>query len=119
MQLTRSGRRLGAILVSLLLAPAASAGESGVPEEFSARALEILTRSVGFKTVIGEGQVPAYAAYLAGVLREGGFAAEDITITPHGETRLGTEARRALLAAARPRRSWRVTGARIRRRSRS
>ncbi|MGE0030525.1 MAG: M20/M25/M40 family metallo-hydrolase [Steroidobacteraceae bacterium] len=86
MQLTRSGRRLGAILVSLLLAPAASAGESGVPAEVSARALEILTRSVGFKTVIGEGQVPAYAAYLAGVLREGGFAAEDITITPHGET---------------------------------
>lgn len=86
MRMTRSGRRLGVILVSLLLAPAASAGESGVPEEVSARALEILTRSVSFKTVIGEGQVPAYAAYLAGVLREGGFASEDITITPHGET---------------------------------
>lgn len=86
MQLTRSHRRLGAILMSVLLAPVASAGESGVPEEVSARALEILTRSVSFKTVIGEGQVPAYAAYLAGVLREGGFAADDIAITPHGET---------------------------------
>jgi acetylornithine deacetylase/succinyl-diaminopimelate desuccinylase-like protein len=81
-----TGRRLGVVLLSLLLAPAASAADTGVPESVSAQALEILTRSIGYKTVIGEGQVPAYAAYLAGVLNDGGFAAEDITITPYGET---------------------------------
>lgn len=41
---------------------------------------------MGFKTVKGDGQVPAYAAYLAGVLKAGGFAAGDIDITPVGET---------------------------------
>ena len=79
-------RALGAILVSLMFAPVASADDASVPKPVSAQAHEILTRSVGFKTVIGEGQVPAYAAYLAGVLKDGGFAAEDITITPYGET---------------------------------
>lgn len=82
----KSGRRLGVTLLSLLLVPVASATDAGVPQAVSAQALEILTRSVAFKTVIGEGQVPAYAEYLAGVLRDGGFAAEDITITTYGET---------------------------------
>ena len=50
------------------------------------QALEMLKRSVGFKTVEGEGQVPAYAEYLAGELKAHGFAAEDIEITPRGET---------------------------------
>jgi acetylornithine deacetylase/succinyl-diaminopimelate desuccinylase-like protein len=86
MQLTRSGRRLGVVLMSALLAPLASAGETGVPAAVSGQALEILTRSIAFRTVKGEGQVPAYAAYLAGVLKDGGFAAEDLTITPYGET---------------------------------
>jgi len=83
---TMTRRALGAILVSLLLVPAASASDAGVPKAASGQALEILKRSIGFKTVKGEGQVPAYAAYLAGVLQDGGFAAEDITITPYGET---------------------------------
>jgi acetylornithine deacetylase/succinyl-diaminopimelate desuccinylase-like protein len=86
MQPVNTGRRLGAVLLSLLLAPLASATDAGVPQAVSAQALEILTRSIAFKTVIGEGQVPVYAAYLAGVLKNGGFAAEDITITPYGET---------------------------------
>ncbi len=81
----RSGRRLAAIL--LCLAPlAASAADTPVPPDISAKALEMLKRSVGFKTVQGEGQVPAYAEFLAGELRAHGFAAEDITITPRGET---------------------------------
>ncbi|MBM4218835.1 MAG: M20/M25/M40 family metallo-hydrolase [Gammaproteobacteria bacterium] len=79
------GRRLGALL--MCLAPLASAaGGPAVPPELSARALEMLQRSVGFRTVAGEGQVPAYAEYLAAELRAHGFAAEDITITPRGET---------------------------------
>jgi acetylornithine deacetylase/succinyl-diaminopimelate desuccinylase-like protein len=50
------------------------------------QALEILKRSIAFKTVEGAGQVPAYAEYLAGVLKAGGIAAEDIRIERHGET---------------------------------
>jgi acetylornithine deacetylase/succinyl-diaminopimelate desuccinylase-like protein len=80
-----AGRRLAAIL--LCLAPlAAVAADSSVPPELSAKALDMLKRSVAFRTVQGEGQVPAYAEYLAGELRAHGFAAEDITITPRGET---------------------------------
>jgi len=44
--------------------------------------LEMLKRSVGFKTVKGEGQVPAYAEYLAGELKAHGFADDDVKITP-------------------------------------
>jgi len=80
-----SGRRLGVILMCLLPV-AASAAKPAVPPDISERALEILKRSIGFKTAIGEGQVPAYAEYLAGELKAGGFAADDIKITPHGET---------------------------------
>lgn len=87
MRSVRTRRALGAIFLSLqFVAAAASASDTGVPKAISGQALEILTRSVGFKTVQGEGQVPAYAAYLVGVLKDGGFAAEDITITPYGET---------------------------------
>jgi acetylornithine deacetylase/succinyl-diaminopimelate desuccinylase-like protein len=80
-----SGRRLGAILLCLIPL-AAAAEDAAVPPAISAMALEMLTRSVGFKTVEGEGQMPAYAEYLAGELRANGFAAEDIVITPRGET---------------------------------
>lgn len=86
MQPANTGRCLGVILLSLLFAPLAWAADAGVPKAISAQALEILTRSIAFKTVKGEGQVPAYAAYLAGVLQDGGFAAEDIAITRYGET---------------------------------
>jgi acetylornithine deacetylase/succinyl-diaminopimelate desuccinylase-like protein len=83
---TPAGRRPAALLLCLLFAPALAAGDTAVPPALSQQALEILTRSVGFKTVKGEGQVPAYAAYLSTVLQAGGFAASDITITPMGET---------------------------------
>lgn len=79
-------RGLGALILCLLVAPAAAAADNTVPQGVSTQALEILKRSVGYRTVLGEGQVPAYAAYLSGVLQDGGFAAEDITITPYGET---------------------------------
>ncbi len=78
-------RVLAAVFLCWWLAPAAADG-SAVPPATSAKLLEILQRSIAFKTVLGEGQVPAYAAYLAGVLRDGGYAAGDIEITPHGET---------------------------------
>lgn len=81
-----SGRRLGAIALCLVPFAAAAAKEPTIPPDLSAKALEMLKRSVAFKTVEGEGQVPAYAEYLAGELKAHGFAAEDITITPRGET---------------------------------
>src|SRR5690606_9293229 len=81
-----SGRRLGAVLLCLLPLSAAAANDADVPPEISAMALETLKRSIGFKTVEGEGQMQAYAEYLAGVLKAHGFAAEDIVITPRGET---------------------------------
>ncbi|MGH8198309.1 MAG: M20/M25/M40 family metallo-hydrolase [Steroidobacteraceae bacterium] len=81
-----SGRRLGAILLCVSLVPAAWGKEPAVPAKISVQALEMLKRSIGFKTAAGEGQVPAYAEYLAGELKAGGFEASDIAITPHGET---------------------------------
>jgi len=50
-----------------------------------ADARAILERSVAFPTVPGRGQVPAYAAYLVSVLKQAGFADQDMTITPIGE----------------------------------
>ena len=94
---------LGALLLCLFVAPtAAAAAKATVPPAVSEQALEILKRSVGFKTVQGEGQVPAYAAYLAGLLRDGGFAAEDITITPYGETATLVARYRGTDSAAKP-----------------
>jgi len=86
MHLVSSRRRLGAILLCVSLVPAAWGKEPVVPAKISGQALEMLKRSIGFKTAAGEGQVPAYAEYLAGELKAGGFAAEDIEITSHGET---------------------------------
>ena len=51
-----------------------------------AEAKDILKRSIAFRTVEGQGQVPAYAAYLASVLKGAGFADSEIEITPMGET---------------------------------
>ncbi len=86
MHLIHAGRRLAATLLCFSFMPAAIAADTTVPPAISKQALEVLTRSVGFKTVKGEGQVPAYAAYLSTVLQAGGFPASDIVITPMGET---------------------------------
>ena len=78
--------RLGVLFLCFLSVPVLAAAETAVPPAISAQALEILKRSVGFRTVQGEGQMPAYAAYLSGLLQDAGIAAADITIAPHGET---------------------------------
>jgi carboxypeptidase PM20D1 len=54
--------------------------------KIAASALDVLTRSIAFRTVEGQGQVPAYAAYLASVLTAAGFDKSDISIVPRGET---------------------------------
>ena len=49
-------------------------------------ALELLKESISFRTVEGQGQVPAFAEFLARRLEAGGIPAADIQITPMGET---------------------------------
>ena len=68
------------VLMALSLPQGASA--AGDP----ALAKAVLMKSIAFRTVAGEGQVPRLAAYYASVLRQGGFAAADLEITPMGET---------------------------------
>jgi acetylornithine deacetylase/succinyl-diaminopimelate desuccinylase-like protein len=83
--MTDTRRRLAAGLSCLaIIAPAAA--QPSVPGDVSATALEVLTRSIGYRTVQGGGQVPAYAEYLSGVLQSGGYRASDIAITPQGGT---------------------------------
>jgi acetylornithine deacetylase/succinyl-diaminopimelate desuccinylase-like protein len=77
--------RIGALALALLAASPA-AGQSGKAADTAAHAKQILMKSIGYRTVKGQGQVPSYAAYLASVLKEAGFAESDVTITPVGET---------------------------------
>jgi acetylornithine deacetylase/succinyl-diaminopimelate desuccinylase-like protein len=83
---TRIGLGVAALLLLMTNAMAAGKAPPAVPADISARALEILERSVAFPSFAGQERVPEYAAYLAGVLVAGGFAPEDITITPFDET---------------------------------
>ena len=52
----------------------------------AADALALLEKSISFRTVEGQGQVPAYAQFLAQRLEAGGLPAADIKVTPMGET---------------------------------
>ncbi len=53
----------------------------------SAQALDILQRAIRFRSVAGPGnETPAFAAYLKQQLVAGGFAENDITITPVDDT---------------------------------
>ena len=78
------GRAIIAILTTSLLAAAASAATA--PEAVRAEAREILRTAVGIDTAAGQENVPKLAEYLAGKLRDGGFAPADIHIVPFGET---------------------------------
>ncbi|OHT20405.1 M20/M25/M40 family metallo-hydrolase [Edaphosphingomonas haloaromaticamans] len=73
------------LLASVALPAHAAAPAKGDPAQEKA-ALDLLVKSIGFRTVQGQGQVPAYAEYLAGVLKAAGFPAEDVVVTPRGET---------------------------------
>jgi carboxypeptidase PM20D1 len=50
------------------------------------QALDILKKSISFRTVDGAGQMPAYAEYLKSVLVEAGFAPDDVVIEPVADT---------------------------------
>lgn len=72
--------------VAGIVAAAPAVSSSKVDPALHDQALTILQKSIAFRTVEGAGQVPAYAEYLKSVLVEAGFASEDITIEPVGET---------------------------------
>jgi acetylornithine deacetylase/succinyl-diaminopimelate desuccinylase-like protein len=74
------------IAATLLLATAPVLAAPAVPAAHEAHANEILKRSIAFRTVEGQKQVPAYAAYLASVLKKAGYADADLEVTPIGET---------------------------------
>lgn len=65
---------------------AAASGKPAVDPALHDQALEILQKSISFRTVDGAGQVPAYAEYLKSVLVDAGYAPADITIEPVGNT---------------------------------
>lgn len=74
-----------AMAAGLLAMSTASFAASPPPGE-SDRALDLLKTAVSFKTVEGNHQVPAFAAYLSGLFRQAGFPASAIVFDPIGET---------------------------------
>lgn len=84
----------------------ASTAVTAAPAATQKLATDILDKSVAFKTVEGQGQVPVYAAYLAGELTKGGFSPTDIQIQTIGETATlvalyrGTSSKKPILVSA-------------------
>lgn len=71
-------------LMALLPLPAIAAPASGAAE---AQALDVAKRAIAFRSVAGPGnQTPQLAAYLTSVLVAGGFARDEVTITPVDDT---------------------------------
>jgi acetylornithine deacetylase/succinyl-diaminopimelate desuccinylase-like protein len=69
---------------ALALSAPAVAGPNPAAE---AQTLDILKQAIAFRSVEGPGnQTPQFAAYLKQVLVAGGFAADDVTITPVEDT---------------------------------
>lgn len=100
-------RRLTRLLALALLAVAGPVlAAPPATSSYSADALELLKASISFRTVQGQGQVPAYAAFLARRLEAAGIAPADIEITPLGETAYlvaryrGTGTKRPLVVSA-------------------
>ena len=81
---------MGAAALTVALACAAPAGAKPVATTadpaLTAQAKDVLKRAIAFRTVQGQGQVPALAEYFAGVLKAGGFTDQDIKIERVGET---------------------------------
>lgn len=72
--------------IAIMGLPGEAGAAAAAADADAGEAKAMLMRSVGFRTVKGEGQVPALAAYYADILRKAGFAPEDVVITPIGET---------------------------------
>lgn len=74
------------LLLILLSLSAASPCAAAELTPTQAKAREIFSRLIAFKTEVGQGQVPAMAQYLAGEFRAAGIPDADIHILPVGET---------------------------------
>ncbi|WP_340689053.1 hypothetical protein [Sphingomonas liriopis] len=57
-------RYLFALLAASALIPAAASAQNAPTTPAGREALVLLTKGIAFRTVEGQGQVPAYAAYL-------------------------------------------------------
>ena len=79
-------RPLSAVLFAVALVPVAASAQVAPATPAGQEALTLLTRGIAFKTVAGQGQVPAYADYLRQQLVSAGFAEGDVTFVPIGET---------------------------------
>lgn len=79
-------RHLFAVLAATALTPAAAAAQEAPTTPAGQEALALLTKGIAFKTVAGQGQVPAYAAYLKQQLVSAGFADADVAFVPMGDT---------------------------------
>jgi hypothetical protein len=72
---------LAAVLMAGLFSGTALA--ENVPTSAAGKeALTLLTRGISFRMVAGQGQVPAYAAYLKQQLVAAGFPEADVAFTP-------------------------------------
>ena len=80
-------RRLSAVLVAVsslaLIAANPVAQPTRLSPEWQQRTRAMFETAVEIPTVAGRGQMRRLADYLAGELRKGGWAAEDIEIVPH------------------------------------
>lgn len=79
-------RRIIAALISSSILSAAAAAQTMPVTPDGKEALALLSQAIGFRTVAGQGQVPAYAASLKQKLVSAGFADGDVVFTPMDET---------------------------------
>jgi len=71
------------LIATLLVSPAVAEADLTAADQ-EVRALEILTRSVNFRSVEGDKAIGAYADYLAEILIKGGFSKPDVVIDRSG-----------------------------------
>lgn len=81
-------RFLLAGLAATALASSAFAAPPKVDPALHDKALEILKKSIGFRTVMGSDQFVPYAEYLKAELLAGGFKADEIVVEPFGGSAL-------------------------------
>jgi len=77
-------KKIFTVFVVAMLFGSASAQDhsSFYTKPYQKRALNIYRDSIGYRTAAPHGEVPAFASYLAGVFRAGGFPDEDIHVLP-------------------------------------
>jgi carboxypeptidase PM20D1 len=79
-------RIMFAALAASALIPTALPAQDAPGTPAGAEALALLTKGIAFRTVEGQGQVPAYAAYLKQQLVSAGFADADVSFVAMGDT---------------------------------